>query len=282
MKDGDWIVLFAEDRDFLRIRFSGLYSYRTGEIGLKEYINKYLDRYSKRDYYPWHMPGHKRQDVFADDFWEILFRRDFTEAEGLDDLHEPELFMKDSLEQMRRFYGTEKTYMMVNGATKELMLGVYGADFPYDEYKAEMSALFHEQAAGGKLPMKPGVTGLLQTLKKNGRKVALASSTRKAVVEQELRDAGILPYFDRVICGDMVKRSKPEPDIYLEACRQIHVMPEQAYAIEDSYNGIRSAHAAGLHPIMVPDLAPVTEEMQELSDVILDSLTEVEKYLFFI
>lgn len=167
-------------------------------------------------------------------------------------------------------------------ATKELMLGVYGADFPYDEYKAEMSALFHEQAAGGKLPMKPGVTGLLQTLKKNGRKIALASSTRKAVVEQELQDAGILPYFDRVICGDMVKRSKPEPDIYLEACRQIHVMPEQAYAIEDSYNGIRSAHAAGLHPIMVPDLAPVTEEMQELSDVILDSLTEVEKYLFFI
>ena len=157
-------------------------------------------------------------------------------------------------------------------ATKELMLGVYGADFPYDEYKAEMSALFHEQAAGGKLPMKPGVTGLLQTLKKNGRKVALASSTRKAVVEQELRDAGILPYFDRVICGDMVKRSKPEPDIYLEACRQIHVMPEQAYAIEDSYNGIRSAHAAGLHPIMVPDLAPVTEEMQELSDVILYSI----------
>lgn len=125
MKDGDWIVLFAEDREFLRIRFSGLYSYRTGEIGLKEYINKYLDRYSKRDYYPWHMPGHKRQDVFADDFWETLFRRDFTEAEGLDDLHEPELFMKDSLEQMRRFYGTEKTYMMVNGATGGILAALF-------------------------------------------------------------------------------------------------------------------------------------------------------------
>ena len=66
----------------------------------------------------------------------------------------------------------------------------------------------------------------------------------------------------------------------MKVISQIHVMPEQAYAIEDSYNGIRSVHAAGLHPIMVPDLAPVTEEMQELSDVILDSLTEVEKYLF--
>lgn len=110
---------------YLQIRFSGLYSYRTGEIGLKEYINKYLDRYSKEDYYPWHMPGHKRQDVFADDFWETLFRRDFTEAEGLDDLHEPEFFMKDSLEQMRQFYGTEKTYMMVNGATGGILAALF-------------------------------------------------------------------------------------------------------------------------------------------------------------
>lgn len=92
---------------------------------MKEYINKYLDRYSKGDYYPWHMPGHKRQDVFKDDFWKNMFLRDFTEAEGLDDLHEPELFMKDSLEQMQRFYGTEKTYMMVNGATGGILTALY-------------------------------------------------------------------------------------------------------------------------------------------------------------
>ena len=77
----------------------------------------------------------------------------------------------------------------------------------------------------------------------------------------------------------MVKRSKPEPDIYLEACRQIHVMPEQAYAIEDSYNGIRSAHAAGLHPIMVPDLMGVTEEMKSLAEEILGSLCAVQEFL---
>lgn len=52
------MVLFAENRDFLQIRFSGLSSYRTGEISLKEYINQYLDRYRKGDYYPWHMPEH--------------------------------------------------------------------------------------------------------------------------------------------------------------------------------------------------------------------------------
>ncbi len=85
---------------------------------MKEYINDYLDTYSKEDWYPWHMPGHKRQDVFENDFWRALFQRDFTEAKNLDDMHEPELFMKDSMHQMQAYYGTIKTYMMVNGARR--------------------------------------------------------------------------------------------------------------------------------------------------------------------
>ena len=60
----------------------------------------------------------------------------------------------------------------------------------------------------------------------------------------------------------MVKRSKPAPDIYLEACRRLQARPEDSCAVEDSYNGIRAAHAAGMKPIMVPDLAEPTEEME--------------------
>lgn len=164
-------------------------------------------------------------------------------------------------------------------ATKAVMLGVYGTDFPYDAYKREASELFHKQASDGRLPVKQGVFEILKALKDNGKKIALASSTRKAVVERELSDAGILQYFDKIIAGDMVKQSKPEPDIYLEACKQIDVSPDRAYAIEDSYNGIRSANAAGLRPIMVPDLAPVTDEMKELSEVVLKSLMEVKMYI---
>ncbi len=92
---------------------------------MKEYINDYLEAYSKEDWYPWHMPGHKRQDVFKNDFWQALFQRDFTEAKNLDDMHEPELFMKDSMRQMQAYYGTIKTYMMVNGATGGILAALY-------------------------------------------------------------------------------------------------------------------------------------------------------------
>lgn len=161
-------------------------------------------------------------------------------------------------------------------ATKQIFLKHYGTDFPYDAYKKEMSALFHERAAGGRLPKKPGVEELLSALKEHGMKVALASSTRRAIVLRELEEGGLLSYFDKVVCGDMVNRSKPAPDIFLKACELLEVSPEKAYAVEDSYNGIRAAYSAGMKPIMVPDLAAPTEEMKELAECILPSLKEVQ------
>lgn len=177
----------------------------------------------------------------------------------------------------------EKAILACTGTTmvrtREIMLNLYGADFPYDEYARESSAIFHSRYDGGRLPMKPGVKELLTFLKERGKKIALASSTRQQVVTDELRDAGIIGYFDRIICGDMVSRSKPAPDIFLKACEELNVSPSDSYAIEDSYNGIRAAHAGGLHPIMVPDLLPADEEMQSLAEIVLPSLTSVMEYL---
>ena len=177
----------------------------------------------------------------------------------------------------------EKAILACTGTTmvrtREIMLNLYGADFPYDEYARESSAIFHSRYDGGRLPMKPGVKELLTFLKEHGKKIALASSTRQQVVTDELRDAGIIGYFDRIICGDMVSRSKPAPDIFLKACEELNVSPSDSYAIEDSYNGIRVAHAGGLHPIMVPDLLPADEEMQSLAEIVLPSLTSVMEYL---
>lgn len=177
----------------------------------------------------------------------------------------------------------EKAILACTGTTmvrtREIMLNLYGADFPYDEYASESSVIFHSRYDGGRLPVKPGVKELLSFLKEHGKKIALASSTRQQVVTDELRDAGIIGYFDRIICGDMVSRSKPAPDIFLKACEELNVSPSDSYAIEDSYNGIRAAHAGGLHPIMVPDLLPADEEMQSLAEIVLPSLTSVMEYL---
>ena len=77
----------------------------------------------------------------------------------------------------------------------------------------------------------------------------------------------------------MIRRSKPEPDIYLKACECLQVEPENACAVEDSFNGVRSATRAGLSCIMVPDIKQPDEEMRELACCILPSLLEVKEYL---
>lgn len=163
--------------------------------------------------------------------------------------------------------------------TREKWLRRYGQDFPYDAYKDEMSALFHSRYDQGRLPLKTGVEELLQALKASQIRTAIASSTRQKIVEQEIKDAGLSRYFDHIVGGDAVERSKPAPDIFLKACGLLEVSPKAAYIIEDSYNGVRAAHAAGANPIMVPDLAAPNEEMREIARAILPTLLDVKQYL---
>jgi HAD superfamily hydrolase (TIGR01509 family) len=148
-----------------------------------------------------------------------------------------------------------------------------------DKLLAESSRLFHAKYDGGNLPIKDGVSEILEYLKGSNIRCAVASSTRKAVVEAELRDAGLLDYFEEIIGGDAVKISKPDPEIYLMACDKMQVEPVKAFAIEDSYNGIRSAHAAGMRPIMVPDMIPADAEMERVAEVICRDLIEAMEYL---
>jgi len=148
-----------------------------------------------------------------------------------------------------------------------------------DKLLAASSELFHKRYDGGKLPVKSGVKEILEYLKEKEIKVGVASSTRKALVIQELTDAGFIEYFDMVVGGDAVKISKPNPEIYTIACRELGVIPGDTFAIEDSYNGIRAAKAAGMRPIMVPDIIGPDDEMRELSEVICEDLISTVRYL---
>ena len=154
----------------------------------------------------------------------------------------------------------------------------YGYDFDYEGFRKEASEEFWRRIEKDGRPIKKGVREILAYLKKEGWMVGLASSTTREAVLRHLEDAGIGEYFSYVIGGDEITHSKPEPEIYLRACEKLGTKPEETYAIEDSYNGIRSAHWATMKPIMVPDLLPPTEEMQELSIVILKDLLEVMEY----
>ena len=201
-------------------------------------------------------------------------------------IFDSERALMDCWTELARRYGIggfEEIYLAcigTNGArTKEIMLRAYGSDFPFEQYAGEASGMYHAKYDGGRLPMKRGARKLLEYLERRGKRIALASSTRKQTVLGQLRDAHILEYFGAIVTGDMVAESKPEPAIFLRACEEIGAAPDRAYAIEDSYNGIRAARRGCLRPIMVPDLLPANEEMRQLSEAVLDDLEAVVKYL---
>ena len=159
--------------------------------------------------------------------------------------------------------------------TKEIFFSYVGHEFDYDSYREDVQ----QELNKSEYEIKPGVFELFDWLKQTGARVALASSTREVSVRKSLGHAGLIDYFDQIVCGDMVSHSKPHPEIFLTAAQRLGVDPATCYIIEDSYNGIRAAHASGAHPIMVPDILQPDDEIRGLAEAVLPSLVEVKKYL---
>lgn len=162
--------------------------------------------------------------------------------------------------------------------TRDFFLKLYGKDFDYENFRNRSSELFHTILVTEGLPVKPGVFELLNFLQENNYKIALASSTNKANVVKYLDRAGITHYFQAIVTGDMVVHGKPDPEIYLKACRELDSLPDNCIAIEDSPNGLKSAYQAGMKPIMVPDLIQPDEELKKLLYGKFESLLEVRNY----
>ena len=150
--------------------------------------------------------------------------------------------------------------------------------FEYDSFRGEYERFYNEVLNQGGIPLKPGARELLIWLREHGKKTGLASSTYTEKLMRQIAPSGIAVYFDSIIGGDQVTKSKPDPEIYLKSLKRLGLDPEKTFGIEDSYNGVRSQHAAGLHPIMVPDILPVTEEMRSLAEWILDDLQAVQHF----
>lgn len=163
--------------------------------------------------------------------------------------------------------------------TRLVFLKHYGETFDFEGFRTKAGKLFFKDIEDNGLPIKLGVHELLAYLKEKGYKIGLASSTKKQGVLSHLREAKIEEYFEVIVGGDMVKHSKPNPEIYQMACRLLGIEPSEAICIEDSLNGIRSASSAGLNVIMVPDLIEPTEDILPLLHKQFASLLEVKAYL---
>ena len=125
------------------------------------------------------------------------------------------------------------------------------------------------------LPLVPGSVEAVERLAARFP-LGLASSANRPLIAEALDLAGLTELFRATVSSEEVPRGKPAPDVYLEAARRLGVAPESCAAVEDSHAGIRSAHAAGMRVVAIPNASyPPDEEALAHADVVLGSLDEL-------
>ncbi len=163
--------------------------------------------------------------------------------------------------------------------TVALLKQTYGEDFPVEEHHGMINKMVADRISVDGMPEKAGVREILEYLKSINFPVGLASSTKYDTIISHLERADLLKYFQVIVGGDMIEKSKPNPEIYQLACQKLGVSPQNTVAIEDSKNGIISAYRAGMMPIIVPDLIEPTDEMISMSCGCLEDLHKVKDFL---
>jgi HAD superfamily hydrolase (TIGR01509 family) len=150
-----------------------------------------------------------------------------------------------------------------------------GLPDPPEEIAAEVVRRL-EELYRERLPVIPGA---IEAVRRLGQRwpLGVASSSNRPLIDLFIKLTGTAALFQATVSSEEVARGKPAPDVYLEAARRLGVDPGRAVAIEDSENGIRSAAAAGMHVIAIPNRAfPPSAEALALASVVLDSIEELQ------
>jgi HAD superfamily hydrolase (TIGR01509 family) len=159
--------------------------------------------------------------------------------------------------------------------TERILKTEYGTDFPFETVSRRWGALYEERVLYQAIDIKSGALELLIRLDELGIPRALATSTGRSITTAKLKNARLDGFFAQLVCGGETERGKPHPDPYLEAAARLLLDPGQCWALEDSNNGVRAAHAAGLRVFQVPDLVAPSTEARALGHEIVDSLFDV-------
>ncbi len=158
--------------------------------------------------------------------------------------------------------------------TRAFLLDRYGNSFPVDELLATWHRHF-DVIIETRLTVKPGVLELLEALDTLGLPRGIATSSSHKTVQHHLGAHDLAGRFHQIVASGDYAFGKPAPDPYLLAAKRLQVDPGLCLALEDSYNGVRSAAAAGMMTIMVPDLLEATDEIRSLCTFVVRDLHRV-------
>lgn len=162
------------------------------------------------------------------------------------------------------YHLTREIYCGTLGTTgdelRQRMEKYYGEAYPLREIGGKAREKVNRIAQTVGLAVKPEIPQVLASLQEKGISCAVASSSRSDMVEKYLEIAGLRKYFQVVVGGEQVSRSKPAPDIFILAAQKLGIAPEDCVVLEDSENGVRAGKAAGCATVCVPDLQAPREE----------------------
>jgi HAD superfamily hydrolase (TIGR01509 family) len=176
----------------------------------------------------------------------------------------------------------DHVHLSLIGAPRDLedskLIAHFGRTFDLDRYHQDCAMHFDDLCATS-VPLRPGVTDLLEALTDAAIPMAVATSTARAKSQAQLKKAGILDNFAALVTRSDITTGKPHPETFLRAAELLRVDPSNCLALEDSYNGVRAAAAAGMATIMIPDLLQPNPEIASLCVGVFPSLKDVQRLL---
>lgn len=152
----------------------------------------------------------------------------------------------------------------------------FGGELDYFAVREKRKELMEEALSRDGIQVKPGAEALLAFLRERRITTAVVTATDRERADRYLVQTGLAPWFDRVVSAVQVPEGKPSPDIYLYACEELGVNPGDCVAVEDSPNGVLSAHRAGCRVVMVPDQTEPDEALSECLWVCAHDLEEIK------
>ncbi|MDO4199006.1 MAG: HAD family phosphatase [Erysipelotrichaceae bacterium] len=159
------------------------------------------------------------------------------------------------------------------------ILDNYGSDYPMDKYWEIFDKKVDQMINYESIPLRPGVIEVLDYCKEKGIQMAVATSTLYDDAIKCLSNSKLIDYFGYIVTGDMVEKTKPNPEVFLKAIEHFDISVNESLVFEDGHNGAHAAKNGNCRLILVEDLAYLSDEDKEYAEMVIDNINKVIEHI---